>query len=220
MLKKISVFFLFLIVSPVFFYSNAKALSLRLYGGGGFESLNIDEEGYKDDSFIGYSVSGIANVGFFDTIPGFSLFAGGGIRQLATKLEGTIYGFKSSLKFSSTLAVVEGGAEFSMIPLLRLQALGTYEYALNGKVETSAEGIDPTTNNPLKITTNNDIDKFARFGLGARALLTVMPFLSVGLEPTYYMNLKLKLKDLSLNVKNTDANGSGYAIKGLVAFVF
>jgi hypothetical protein len=195
--------------------SQAQALSLRVIGGAGYESITgekKDGEAKDPEPFTGYSVSAVGNVGFFDSIPGFSLFAGGGLRYLTlSNEEKTDDGINVESTTSETFGVLEAGAEFSMIPLLRLQALTTYELGLSGEAKVKAQG----TETKLKF------EKFNRLGLSGRATMSVIPFLSVGLEPTYYMNIKSKVEDKTGDsTDKSDSNATGFAIKAIAAFIF
>jgi hypothetical protein len=173
--------------------------------GGGYENLQIEkseEETSDPNAAKGYTLQGLGEVGFLDSVPGFSLLAGGGLRY--SSLKAKEIAVESTL--TPLMAAVEAGVEFSAIPLLRLQGLVGYDYGLSGKYELEGDGVDLSL----------DLKKFNRVSISARALLTVAPFVSLGLEPTWYTGeFGIKEND---GIKVDDVDFTGWAVKAVAAF--
>jgi len=194
----------------------AHAVSFRVVTGGGYESLQAEKD--DDDEKTpkpanGYTLEALAEVGFLDTVPGFSLLAGGGLRTSSLKAKEE--GYKVTL--NPTMIAGEFGAEFSLIPLLRLQLIAGYDLGIAGgvKVEASSAATSGLGAGTLMSETY-DFDTFGRFGITGRLLFTVAPFLSVGLEPTWYTgNYKVEEKD---GFKADEVKYTGYAAKAVLAF--
>jgi hypothetical protein len=182
----------------------AQAVSLRALGGVGYGSLDVVKNGDEDqsDPLKGSTVSVLGEIGFFDSIPGFSLLGGAGLKYAGLSSD------KDGLKttFNPLNAIGEFGAEFSLIPMLRVQGLATYESMISGKIK--GEG----TTSGQSFSIESKVDSFSKYGLTARALFTVAPFISVGLAPTYTLG-KLKVKSSSVDGKEIDNSSSSNDIK-------
>ncbi|MCA2961498.1 MAG: hypothetical protein IOD12_14700 [Silvanigrellales bacterium] len=191
------------------FIAEARAVSFRVVAGGGYEKLQEEkQEGVEKtpDPLAGYALQALGELGFLDSMPGFSLLAGGGFRYsvLSSKSDGLEY------TINPLMAAAEFGAEFSMLPMLRVQGLLGYDHALQG--DAKIKGDLGTT----RVDEKFEIEDFTRFQISARALVTVAPFVSLGLEPSYFRgSWKLKQKDLFI-VETEDF--SGFAIKAVAAF--
>lgn len=187
------------------FIAEARAVSFRVVAGGGYESVQFEKEESDPETpkpFTGYALQALGEVGFLDTVPGFSLLAGGGLRY--SKITAKDGDSESTL--NPLMVAGEFGAEFSLIPLLRVQALVGYDSSISGEYELKGGG------NSYSF----DLDYFRRFQVSARALVTAAPFLSVGLEPVYFTGSS-KVKDTD-NLGLEESKFSGYAIKAVAAF--
>ena len=193
----------------------AHAVSLRVVAGAGYENMQVEKDDDNDKTpkpATGYTLEALGEVGFLDTVPGFSLLAGGGLRTSSlTVKEDDIRG-----TLNPTMLAAEFGAEFSLIPLLRVQAIAGYDLGIAGGAKVEGKIQNAVTGNSVTISETYDFDTFGRFGLTGRLLFSVAPFLSVGLEPTWYTgNYKLESKN---GFKPDEAKYTGYAAKAVVAF--
>jgi hypothetical protein len=199
---KVSSGFFAVFAAALFPYSRAYALSVRALLNGGYEKITVDsQDESKDISLSGYTVGALAGVGILDSIPGFSLLALGALRQESLKHEAE----GIELTLNSTLVGAEVGPEFSLIPLLRIQALVGYDYKLSGKIKSKIDG--------LGTDAQEDLSQYGRFNVTGRALLTLAPTISLGLEPSYHSG--------SFKAKGEDSekqNFTGFSAKAVVAF--
>ena len=175
----------FLALVGALFSTVSFAASFRIVAGGGYEKMQIE----KPDGAVntpkpltGYGLSAMAEVGFLDSIPGFSLLGGVGLRYASV----TEKSDNVKTTWNPTTAVVEFGPEFSLIPLLRVQALATAEVHIAGEYETVYKpNEDSTKENEGLSTEKLKMKNFKKYGVTARVLYTVAPFVSIGLEPSY-----------------------------------
>lgn len=198
------------LLAQSFVVSRAEAVSFRVVAGGGYETLQGEKregaDAQEPEPFKGYALQALGEVGFLDSVPGFSLLAGGGLRYAGLSAE------QSGLKVETSVVMAAGefGAEFSALPLLRLQGLVGYDYGLSGEVKFSGKV------GSVEIDSSNDLDYFNRFQVSARALFTVAPFLSLGVEPAYFTG-KFRLKPEG-DEEMKQQKFSGYAVKAVAAF--
>ena len=191
------------------FAPEALAVSFRVVAGGGYESLHPEKDEGETETpkpQKGYALQALGEVGFLDTVPGFSLLAGGGLRY--SKLSSKDEGFEFTI--DPLMVAGEFGAEFSVIPLLRVQALVGYDSSLSGKTKVEGE------TDGVPVSESIDFEYFRRFQVSGRALVTAAPFLSVGLEPTYFTG-SLKWKSEG-GIESPESKFSGFAIKAVAAF--
>ena len=180
-------------------FSAAEAVSVRVVGGVGYGSITSEKkEGAEKDPepITGWTASAIGEVGFFDSIPGFSLLGGAGLKYYS--LSSNIDDVTSTFKPLNGLAEV--GAEFSLVPMLRLQGLVSYELLLAATSEAKGTSDGKDFEAKLKV------EKFEKIGLTGRALFTVAPFVSVGVAPTYTFG-KLKQKVESVKFDGVEPSG-------------
>jgi hypothetical protein len=206
--------------SSFFAFASAQAASLRLMANVGYSSATLEAKensGEEDSTAKGYTVGALVGVGFLDGMPGFSLLANGGLKISGLKADEAT----SEAVITPLQATVEAGAEFSAIPLLRLQALLGYDHLLSGKNVVKPKSAPSGWPSELEA----DLKKFNTLNLTGRALLTVAPFVSIGLEPTLLLSGKYATKAASVTVGNEKINfeeseskiKSGYSIKAVLA---
>jgi|GEM_PF-5927090 len=194
-------------IASLFPCASAYALSVRALVNGGYVKLNADTEDARgnklDHELKGYTVGALAGVGFLDTVPGFSLLALGGLRYENMENDGEYY----TVKLNPTMAAFEVGPEFSVIPLLRLQAVVGYDMAISGKAKYEFKS------SGLSVNSEEDLKSLSRFNVTGRALFTIAPLISAGLEPSYHSG------KFEVDTKNAKTNDfSGFSIKGVIAF--
>lgn len=184
-----------------------EAFAFRLIAGLGYESLQTEKmnnEATEPKALTGLDLEALAQFELFG-VPGFALIGGAGLKNAILSSEDTDQGVKTESDFNLTHVNVEAGAQFSALPLLTLQAVAGYDFGVAGNAEVKTRGT----------TIDVDVEGSNRFHLTGRALLTVFPFLSVGLGGSWFQGeLETKADNFPKQTRDFD----GYAVKGLVSF--
>lgn len=202
------------VVSTVF-AQDAFAVGVRIIGSAGYASMDSTskEDNAKTKTFTGYDLGLIGQANVIDLAPGLGLVAGGGLRRaVVSHKDGDTVTI-----VSPTAIALEAGVEFSALPLITLQGLVGYDMGIMGDVvSTDVAGLGD-----LK----GELSAGGQFNVSARALFTVLPFLSVGVEPTWYTG-SFEIKEskdyekykavISADARKFDY--SGYAIRALASF--
>ena len=173
---------------------------VSVLGGAGLDTLKqTSPDAGKGDELKGLSIGALAR---FDIVSlGVAgIYGGAGLRYLSLSRD------VSSVKVTvtGTAAEAELGGRFSVIPaLLGIEGGVVYDYGLSGKSKVEAGGISVET----------DLDSMSRLGLAARALVSLAPLVSAGLE-LGYNTADIKVKGSSASQAN------GYNVRGVVSIGF
>jgi hypothetical protein len=177
---------------------------LRIMGNGGY--LKLTSEGINDwkPEYAGFDGALRAQYDVFSPVPGLSLFAGVGLGQMLTIYKETYLGLAYDVTYQETYIPAEVGVQFSLIPMLRLQAAAQYQHGLNGETGGSVGGVD---------LAKHSMDSSSRVLLTGRALLTVAPFISAGIYGDVLASGKLKIENS--DSANWDSGFEGGAVVAL-----
>ena len=146
---------------------------IRIYAAGGIGKITPKvEAGETETVFSGAEGKLAAHFDVFSPVPGFSLYAGPEFRVGSFTSEETNENVVIKSTLSSTLAGVEAGANFGMIPLVTLQAGYNYSFPMSGSIEVK---------NPTETVTKKS-SSGSESGFTLRGLITPFPLTRLGLE--------------------------------------
>jgi hypothetical protein len=181
---------------------------VMILGSVGYQSMTAEQKA-GDSTEKPLTGLGLGALVQFDLVSAkvVSLIAGAGLRNSNVSDEQD--GIKMTV--NNFAATGELGVDAAVIPmLLNLQLTGSYDYGITGSIdyEPKFPGVD------------FKVDKASSANINARGLVTVFPFVKLGLEASYRMasmTVKTEIAGVS-DTETTKLNGT--SISGLVGFSF
>lgn len=154
-------------------YVTTAQADLRVFASGGYAKLtSTDSDSTSDDVLTGLEGKLAGHYDVLSPIPGLAIYAGPEVRSGSYTNEQTTDGVSVKSTMDKTLAGVEAGVSFGLIPLLTLQAGFNYNIPLSTKVEAKSAFVSVSA----KGTSGSET------GVTLRGLITPFPLIRLGVE--------------------------------------
>ena len=193
---------------------SAFAWGFRVLAGGGYENFHVPEQdsgGFSQDahSLTGGNIELIGQAELIDIVPTVKVIGGVGVKKSFLSFKQTVSGSEVTRKFSPQTFGPEAGIQIGLIPLITVQAVAGYDFGIGGETSKLAGASKAET-----VTGN--FDSQGQFNLAGRALLTLFPLVSAGVEAGWASG-KCKFKDKTEDTVSPEYKYTSYHINALVS---
>ena len=201
---------------------SAFAWGFRLLAGGGYENFQIEDtdtdgNGTKEKpkAATGANIGLVGQAELIDIVPTVKIVGGLGLKKSFLSSTTSIGSLDITTKLSPQTVGPEAGLQIGLIPLITVQAVAGYDFGLGGTIQTTLKSTGSAAT--LETTpSKGTFDSHGQFHLTGRALLTVFPLVSAGLEAGWQSG-KFKYKDKDDSVLSKETKYSGYKINAVVS---